>query len=160
MNHITLYRIKSAPFPKNYRVSQAYRILTEQPLSVPEGFALHGVHFPEAHSKWFEDNVIPLIEHHNGDSIIDKWAVPLIEDPEHITIAITINNTLISPDILSNTTYWGDGPDMHKQTVDKIFRAICEVEHCEITLPRVDTEWLKEKAHKENTENLCNAALE
>lgn len=148
MSTITLYRIKIAPFPKNYRVSQAYRIHTEKTIQVPANYALEGVHVPQDHAPWVEHDVIPVIEQHNGDLIIEKWAVPLMQDPEHITIAIAVNNVLIAPDMLSNTTYWGDRPKTHKSILVSIYNAICETEQHDIVLPEICPKWALETETK------------
>lgn len=145
MTTITMYRIKKnnvAGHPNKFRVSQAYRIMTEVPIQVPREFMLQGVSMHENYIEWFESTVMPILEKHNGDNIMDSWAVPSYKDPEHVTISICINDTLVAPDILYNTTSIVDSPKAHRHIVDSIQQAIAESDNKSIVVPPQDQKWV------------------
>lgn len=143
MHTITLYRIKKAEWPQLYQVSQAYRMFTQVPMELPSNYALQGVMVPEDHVEWFEKVVIPVVEKNNGDYIIDKWAVPHDEDPEHVTVCMTLNDVIVAPDILNNTTSFMDGPKQQKRAALAILGAVKEFEkERHITLPNMDEKWM------------------
>lgn len=144
MNTITLYRIKQGRRIRDiasYRVSQAYRMVTEKPIMIPRNYSLCGVHVHEDHVEWFESTVIPIVDNHNGSNMIDTWAVPHEYDPYHVTVAMCVNDVLIAPDILNNTTNLTDSPQVHKDINDAVCAAIQEYERRPIQLPTIDGRW-------------------
>lgn len=150
MHTITLYRIKTVhgtPRPCSYYVSQAYRIRTGFLVEIPEDYSLHGAHMDKNYYEWFENYIIPIIEHHMGDRIIDKWAMQQ-EDPEHLTISVCVNGVLINPDTLLNTTHCYSSPSQHKLVTNAIVKAIQEYDTNGIVQPPFDAEW-EVDAHRE-----------
>lgn len=147
MHTITLYRIKTVrrtPRPCSYYVSQAYRIHTGYLIEIPEDYRLHGAHMDKNYYEWFENYIIPIIEHHMGDQIIDKWAATQQEDPAHLTIAVCVNNVLINPDTLLNTTQCYSSPAQHKLVTNAIVKAIQEYDTNGIVQPPYDEEWAQD----------------
>lgn len=104
MNSITLHRIKKSASTGAFYVSERYRIRTDQNLNVPSDYRIKGVHSDDRYVKWMDNEVIPVIEQHMGDIVIDRWAVTTGEDPYHITIAMSVNDTVTHVDMLQNTT--------------------------------------------------------
>lgn len=145
MNTITLYRIKKnnvVGHSNMYRVSQAYRIMTDTPVQVPKEYSLQGVSMNEDYIEAFERTVMPVIEKHNGDNIIDSWAVPTYEDPDHVTIALCVNEFIVVPDLLCNTTSLSDSPKQHLHIAEAIHKAIQDSENRAIVLPPQDQKWV------------------
>lgn len=141
MNTITLYRIKTGSnngnlhHRHNYRVSQTFRMLTSKCVLIPKDYALNGVALDPKYTEWFEEVVFPLMSHHMGDRVIEKWAVPSCEDPEHVTIALCVNNILIAPDLLHNTTSYQDSMDVCREVANAIYTAVQQYEQQHIHLP-------------------------
>lgn len=138
MKHsVTLYRIKSGA-----RVSQAYRMMTDDDITVPSDYTLQGVNIHENFQEWLENYIIPVLERHNGERIVDAWAVPMNVDPDHVTVAMCVDDIIVAPDLLLNTTSWNDRPRVHLLMNEAIHKAICKYEpNRKIVLPDIDNDW-------------------
>lgn len=133
MNHITLYRIKTNTGVGNaYRASQAYRMMTHCNIPIPSEYQTHGAH-EWKYGEWLKNHVMGVLEMHNGDAIVEKWAVSQEEDPQHVTIALCVNNMLMVPDILCNTVSFNSDDVEKKYQVSEIHKAIQKVNNEEIT---------------------------
>ena len=103
MQTVSLYRIMKGKTTR-FCVGQCYIIHTEQPCQVPHHYERMTPFIHQKYAKWFETQIFPVLERHNGDYMIEKWAVPTFENPDHVTVAICIGDTLVCPDMLANTT--------------------------------------------------------
>ena len=129
MHTISLYRIMKCK-TNRYRVGQCYTIHTEQPCNVPPNYEKSTSYIHPQYADWFQMQVFPLLEMHNGDRIIEKWAVPEYENPEHVTIAISVGNTLVCPDLLANTTSFESTTEDEVKVWNHVEHAIQRYHHC------------------------------
>lgn len=144
MKHvISLYRI--VRHDADYRVIQGYRIVTNQDICIPFGYTLNGVQTDPQYDSWFSTAVVPIVEHHNGDRMFDTWSYSQLEDPDHVTIAMCIDDVLIAPDLLQNTTCFLDEPKHHLSILRGIGQAIQEFIHRKVKLPPICAMWWLEK---------------
>lgn len=125
MNTVTLHRIKCTPQnPHDFYVERSYRILTEARVHPPDRFKLQGVHPCPLSMVWFANDIVPIIEGHNGQEILDRWAVPWSEDPYHVTVAVCVNDVLVFPDLLYNTSVYHDDPQTLYGVAQSIYQAV------------------------------------
>lgn len=120
MHTITLHRVRKGQGTR-YRIDEVFRMHTSDDLCVPTDLKLDGVHLGESYLGWFENKIASVIERHMGDRMIDKWA---LEDGDHKTIAVCVDDYLVCPDLLMNTTSYMVPPSKHKSIVHAVKEAI------------------------------------
>lgn len=137
---ITLYRVRHTK-SRGFHVTQSFRILTQSQIEVPKGYALYGTNLDERYTHWYAETILPVIEQHMGDLIVERWATPLALDQSKSTVALTINNVLIHPDILRNTTSIYTHPVEENRIANDIYDAIQESETCPLAPLHFQEDW-------------------
>ena len=135
MKNLTLYRIKKGSNASlDYYVASSYRMVTQATIAIPPVYSFSGVFVSDVSLTWFADAVLPIIEMHNGERIIDTWAKPMLEEPDFVTVSLCYDNTLLVPDLLHNTISWKDDKQRQREVVSAIANAIsrCESKHIHV----------------------------
>ncbi len=163
MKHIiSLYRVvrteasvRSETALGSFEIAEGYRIFTEQDVHIPFGYMLMGVATHKNYDNWFEQTIIPIIEQHNGDKMFDTWAYSQLEDPEHVTIAMCIDDVLVAPDLLNNMTSFFDGPKDHLVILRSIGQSVRKFTNRKIRIPPICASWwLKKEIECITTKNV------
>lgn len=95
MPFVTLYKINH-----NFRVTGRMRIMTDRPITPPSKFYDQSAKLSQEHVDWLAKDIMPLLERHNGYEIIYKWTC----DHSTLTVAVCLDDLLVAPDLLCNTT--------------------------------------------------------
>lgn len=141
MHTITLYRIQCGAKP---HVSQAYRMYTQRDMQIPSTLELYGVHIDKAHKHWYQANIASVLGDHNGDSMIDLWC----DEGDQWTIALSLDDVILMPDLLMNLTSLQDSPHRHVLLLNTIKDTIETFEKKQMKVPSVSQTWYKEEEQR------------
>lgn len=119
-----MHRIKRSETTGGFHVSERYRIHTDLNLRVPSDYRINGVSMDNRYVNWMEKEVFPVIEQHMGDVVIDRWAATTEEDPYHVTIALSVNDTVTHVDLLQNTTSFNTPRAEEERIASELLNAI------------------------------------